>query len=973
MDRLPDCSNNRKRDSRSAASSSSPLPPHPGAYATPGSDEPANKRTRREEVSLGAIAGHHNGHTYSHGIANDSAEVQYGDRHKHVYNYNACHAHPRDGPHARLEEEQDEPDDVVQALESMAFAQMEERRDTISRSYSNTCEWLFQKPEYLSWRDSAKMSEHYGFFWIKSKPGAGKSTLMKFFFRSAKERLPENHVIYFFFNARGESLEKSLEGLYRSLLHQLFTNVPRVQDLLRAARDIKKWPLESLKSLFAEAVMGLVRERLTCLIDALDECPEVEIRELVEFFEELGEAAVDKGIELRVCFSSRHYPHVTMDKCQHMVLDGQEGHEQDITKYVKNKLKARKGKTGEEIRQAVQAKAQGVFMWVVLVVRILNKESDRGSNNAALKRCLDQIPSELHKLFEDILHRGIQDDHNLIPLLQWVSFAQRPLTCEELYSAVRSGQSDFDVAKPWDPDNDDPETMTLFILNSSKGLAELTRGRNPTIQFIHESVRDYLRETGFRVLAPDLHSSLLSSTHEYLKRCCCRCIADDVIEQLDLPDQLPKAKSQEAKELRKNAATRFPFLAYSANHLVQHAELVNDHGIPQVSFIKTFPWRQWITVNNILAIYDTRRIESSSGTAMCILAGNNATGLLALELAQEQYPTIVQYEQALQTAITAGSHRSLAMILDVLTTAQLDHTHTFGNQLIKLAIAKVDVDALRIISQYIALRQALVGTHLESALRTKNEDILQVMMQWLSRDFDPSSLEVPLINACTNGHADIARLLLARGADASFVDRNGNTLLHMAIICDRAQVVGILLSHGVRVNTQNRTYKTPLAIACTRGQVATVRLLLDNGAEVGNGQNGTYETPLAVACSRDQIATTPLLPDRGAGVRKAHAEDYSPIFQACLRNDLTIVNMLLEGYLRSPVPDIWKQEFTTALRFSMEHGLPEIVSMFRMRGFMLPEDTSCPNTATIEELQTDTLLSQSPGISQYSFDAGNMP
>jgi hypothetical protein len=248
-------------------------------------------------------------------------------------------------------------------LKSLAFAQMEARRETISTSYSNTCEWFFEKSEYLGWRNPAMMPDHFGFFWVKSKPGAGKTTLMKFLLRSAEKQLPEDQVVSFFFNARGEILEKSLEGLYRSLLHQILTKFPRLQELLKASVSTESqpqaWSIESLKAMFTKAVMNLDQDRLTCLINALDECPEAEIRDLIDFFEELSDAVTDKRIEFRVCFSSRHYPHVTMNRCQHMLLDGQAGHEQDIAKYVKSKLKVRKDKTGEALRDAVQNKAQG--------------------------------------------------------------------------------------------------------------------------------------------------------------------------------------------------------------------------------------------------------------------------------------------------------------------------------------------------------------------------------------------------------------------------------------------------------------------------------------------------------------------------------------------------------------------------------------------------------------------------------------
>ena len=314
--------------------------------------------------------------------------------------------------------------DIALAMDLLSFVQMDNRHATIRKAYASTCRWIFEKPEYKSWRNVDLLAEHHSFFWDKSKPGAGKSTLMKFLVQSAAKQLPYDHVISFFFNARGELLEKSLEGLYRGLLHQLLTAIPRLQEVLESQETTRfthqGWSLDRLKTLFSEAVTKLGQDRVTCFIDALDECPEGEVRDMIEFFEELGESTAAEDIDLRVCFSSRHYPQITMMKCQPMVLDGQAGHEDDIARYVKSKLKVRKGKgkTAEEVRTAVQAKAKGIFMWVVLVVRILNEESDRGSNNAELRKCLDRIPAELHDLFQDILQRGIQHNKYLVPILQ---------------------------------------------------------------------------------------------------------------------------------------------------------------------------------------------------------------------------------------------------------------------------------------------------------------------------------------------------------------------------------------------------------------------------------------------------------------------------------------------------------------------------------------------------------------------------
>jgi hypothetical protein len=416
-----------------------------------------------------------------------------------------------------------------------------------------------------------------------------------------------------------------------------------------------------------------------------------------------------------------------MNRCQHMLLDGQAGHEQDIAKYVKSKLKVRKDKTGENLRDAVQNKSQGVFMWVVLVVRILNEERDRGCNIAGLRKCLDRIPSELHKLFEDILQRGVRDDPNLVPILQWISFARRPLACEELYFAVRSDQADFNTAKPWDPDEYDFETMKLFILNSSKGLAELTRGKSPTVQFIHESVRDYLRETGFRVLAPDLHSNLLSSTHEYLKRCCGQRMTADVLKHLALPEVLPKAKSQDAREIRTRAGALFPFLEYSVSNLIHHAESANDHGQSQASFIEAFPLSQWVIINNIFAIHDTRRCLPPTDTLLWILMDKSAPGLLAFEF---QLPrccmaTADVVQGALRRALTSNNLAALAIILQSQESLTVDY------KTLTLAIRNRQIEALRLMlaSHNPFLTIEPPNDLLAAAYRTGDGELIHIVQQ----------------------------------------------------------------------------------------------------------------------------------------------------------------------------------------------------------------------------------------------------
>ena len=114
-------------------------------------------------------------------------------------------------------------------LESLRFDQIDARQLTIKNAHAKTCRWLLQKSEYGDWLDPNKLGEHHGFLWIKGKPGTGKSTLMKFVLANARKKMKDMIVISFFFNARGDELEKSTIGMYRSLLLQLLERLPALQ------------------------------------------------------------------------------------------------------------------------------------------------------------------------------------------------------------------------------------------------------------------------------------------------------------------------------------------------------------------------------------------------------------------------------------------------------------------------------------------------------------------------------------------------------------------------------------------------------------------------------------------------------------------------------------------------------------------------------------------------------------------------
>ena len=341
-------------------------------------------------------------------------------------------------------------------LDSLRFEQMDSRQMSVKIAHSKTCKWLLKKSDYLEWLDIAKLPDHHGFLWMKGKPGTGKSTLMKYVLTSSRRSLKDHTVVSFFFNARGSDLEKSTIGMYRSLLLQLLERLPQLQSVFESVgltswnyTSNYMWTIEALKGLFQQAVRSLSYNAVACFIDALDECGEDQIRDMVAFFQGLGADAVPAEIRFRVFFSSRHYPHITISRGLSLVLEGQEGHDEDITRYINTELKIGQSIIAKKIRADLQEKANSVFMWVVLVVGILNKEHDKGRTTESLQKRLREIPVDLHELFRDILTRDGRNKDELLLYVQWVLFARHPLAPEQLYFAVLSGIEPDDLSA-WD-------------------------------------------------------------------------------------------------------------------------------------------------------------------------------------------------------------------------------------------------------------------------------------------------------------------------------------------------------------------------------------------------------------------------------------------------------------------------------------------------------------------------------------------
>ncbi|KAI1359844.1 ankyrin repeat-containing domain protein [Xylaria arbuscula] len=778
------------------------------------------------------------------------------------------------------------------AMDSLSFEKIDARHSNIKSAHGKTCAWLLSHPDYIGWLNPAEFAEHHGLLWIHGKPGAGKSTLMKYIYTRAKENT--GTTISFFFNARGDTLEKSTEGMYRSLLLQLLQKMPDLQEVLDSDdhhclgnNDGTPWQIDTLQHLLSAAVSKLGRRRVMCFIDALDECSESEVRDMVDYFEQIGQSSLDKERELYICFSSRHYPTICVQYGRTLTLEDQQGHRMDLDKYVRNKLKAGKGKDVEPIRTELLRKSASVFMWVVLVVNILNEEFQRGRIFAVRKR-LQETPAELSALFKDILQRDNKNMDDLLLCIQWILYAKLPLKPEEFYYAVVAGlDPEPQDLSEWDPQPITLDDMKRFVSSSSKGLAEVTRSRAGNVQFIHESVRDFLlKDGGIHELWPNLEEDFQSSSHNKLKECCYVYMKIDLSEHVLFDVQLPKATSDEAKALRQGVSEKFPLLRYATHNVLYYANTAATD-VPQEAFLKTFDLEAWINLDNLFANYDTRR-HTLSASLPYILAEHNFAGLI---IEMFPFPDMSipspgeRYRTPLFAAILNGHREAVVALLQSGDTA-----------LITALIER----GLRNIAHPRDPRVRKGETPLQWAIREKCPEILHLLLldqsakdiNLESREYDGGETLVSW--AASYGNRELMQLLLERGANIESTGSNGDTVLLVAVKYNpNKELVQLLLERGANIKSTDRYGDTPLLVAAKhKSYNELVQLLLERGANI-ESTNSDGDTPLAIAFRDRNIALAQLLLDSGLYSKSSKSVGVA-LIQATRNGNLEIVQLLLD-------------------------------------------------------------------------------
>jgi ankyrin repeat protein len=726
---------------------------------------------------------------------------------------------------------------------------------------------------------------------------------MKFVFSSMTRERNNRHgvIASFFFNARGTKLERSTLGMYRSLLLQLLKGYTDLQAVLDDQKPIAKSQdcpsLPDLKVLLDRAVLSLGQRPFTCFVDALDECDEQQAMDMAFSFEQLSELAASEEIPLRICFSSRHYPDFDIQRGIRVILENQQGHADDLKKYVEAQLRIRDHTLKKDLEARIIQKAAGVFLWIVLVVGILNRHMRRGGQQP--KKRLVEIPSGLSALFKDILTR---DDENMAEFrlcVLWILCAKEPLGAESLLHAVWSG-----LYLEGQADSEPPDLTTAagFVTGSSKGLAEvMDQSGFHRVQFIHESVPDFLiKDHGLRELWPKLGPNWESLAHETLKKCC----EAYMRYYLMCESTRNKLKRLETKE-------KYPFLMYASYHVLAHADAA-AYAIPQGDFLSRFALRDWRTIINMTRLLPVEIYTSGTNLTWFLVEKGYSELIRAIPKQDRNHPSGCRFSvrHPLLGALLWGRKDAAAALLDLPSTIhngvdivegllQLHSSDYTGHTPLSFAAERGRIDLVELL-----LNDANIDevdddgqTALSRALCRGHEHVARLLIDRGAAITGGSRDKLTsLLLAVCNGYDGITRLLVEKGADVKprgGDDRPLYTHISRSPRLDFEAIAKLVIEDGANINAMYPGGERPLYIALDRCHEGMVRLLIENGANI----DAWYllgKKPLDIALDRCHEGIVRLLIEKGVDVNARGWGKKTALIRASEQGHEDIVRLLIE-------------------------------------------------------------------------------
>lgn len=321
----------------------------------------------------------------------------------------------------------------------------------------------------------------------------------------------------------------------------------------------------------------------------------------------------------------------------------------------------------------------------------------------------------LYGLFEDIIRKDKKRIDELVRITQIVFCARRPMHPRELYVLLHQ---EFHV--PFDSSEIPDVFITKYVLEISKGLAEVAKSEEPTVQFIHETVREFLRDGGLNSI---FNQSIDRAGHRLLMASCLEQINGPLSEYLEVlasyrrqgdfrNSEVHGVTYYRQKVFQEQANEKFPFLEYATKNIFFHAEELEAMKVSQNQVLKSFPIDEWIPLHNLFQKTDAGRyalntpilyILAGLGCDHLIKSSAKFTGQYALEIRMNSYPSSLAYAICINHLDTAWKLvlvglNARARPLDIVAPSEMQVQ--FGDTLIRTLLQRGGSRLMRRVLEY---------------------------------------------------------------------------------------------------------------------------------------------------------------------------------------------------------------------------------------------------------------------------------
>ena len=806
----------------------------------------------------------------------------------------------------RKEQEADYDDERRNKLMHSLSTDYEEHKNFNPKRVPGTCEWFLHSTEFLEWRDATDSR----ILWVSAGPGCGKSVLSRCLIdeRHVCPSARASTICYFFFRDGQVERERGANAL-KALSHQLLKQHPN-SSLIKYWLPRFQAHGDKIGGMFGElwkSILDILSDPTTgevvWVLDALDECTDFERTRLLDCLTEIYTSKTfqdNKSIKLKILITSRQYHDIELrfrrltGMAGYIQLDGDERSE-EISQEINLVIKDSVPRVASSLSENDQAKVvehlgsipHRTYLWLHLMLKEIEHKVVAYGTERRLASIIKKLPTSVYDAYERILERSA-DRESARKILQIVIAAKRALTVSEmnvaLALALQGRCSSYDeLDRPSDKEfkSSVKQICGLFVSIIDQ-----------KVYLLHQTAREFL------ICQPRLasqgwqHSLSLESGHSLLFRICVYlfCFSDF--------ESLPKSfMVYISKDV-------YVFLHYAAEAWVEHYHQMQDKSDNDLIEIGLELCNTSLTkITRWDGIYRRYPKHGKNIHLACMVGWYAVVERMLNDGVDVNLRAYGSGVRPLHHAV--NSAKNLAVVKLLLDRgADVNAKDRFGIRPLHGACEEGDIRSIRLLLDSGADIDAVsnYGTALCFACRPGNEDAIQLLLGRGAKvnlgDLGNRRTRFPLVRPCQRGWFTIAQHLINHGADINVVDSEYGTALNAACSNGDEAIVRLLLQKGVDIEAARGIYgATALIEACSTGNESIVRLLLESGAEASKGVlcKSQYKiTPLLVAASKGSVDVIQSLIDHGVDVNTKDDSVATPLVLAAYAGHYSMVEFLLD-------------------------------------------------------------------------------